>query len=158
MGKKRTGRNIDPTIASAQEAVHGSADVPLGTGVWIDGRKAVIIAMHVGGPSVRTVMNDLPARAPRSIIEGAGMSASRTVKAPIEVGKTIDHVHDAYLEAVVEAVGTSPRVIVFGPSGAMIGLCRRITERHPNMLCNRLTTAPMSQHQKVAWVKRYFQS
>lgn len=98
-------------------------------GIWIDDREAVIISLDATGATARIVKNetDFPRGEPTR-----------------------------YLDKVISGIGRAERIIAFGPGRTNVDLWKRLTRKKPAIICQCLTTRPMSKNQKVAWVKRYF--
>lgn len=126
-------------------------------GIWIDQREAVIIRMTNEGPDVRSVRNDLKRHKAILNLKHKGIRSGTHFinQEKKELGKLHKEMAD-YLDRVVAELGRVERVVLFGPAQTKIELEKYIREKKPAIVCERLTTGPMSRNQKVAWVERYF--
>jgi hypothetical protein len=126
-------------------------------GIWIDQREAVIIRGTAEGAEVRSVKNDLAKH--KAILnlkhKGTRSGTHFINQEKKEPGKLHKEMTD-YLARVVKELGSVKRVIVFGPAEAKVELDKYLREKKPRIVCERMTTGPMTRNQKVAWVKRYF--
>ena len=126
-------------------------------GIWIDQREAVIILGTAEGPEVLSVKNDLAKhKAILNLKHKGTRSGTHSInQEKKELGKLRKEITD-YLARVVKELGSVKRVIVFGPAEAKVELDKYLQEKKPRIVCERITTGPMTRNQKVAWVKRYF--
>lgn len=126
-------------------------------GIWIDQREAVIIRATAEGPEVRSVKNDLAKHKAILNLKHTGTRSGTHFinQEKKELGKLHKEMTD-YLGRVVKELGSVKRVIVFGPAEAKVELDKYLQEKKPRIVCERVTTGPMTRNQKVAWVKRYF--
>ena len=130
-------------------------------GIWIDRRKAVIVALTDEETSVHTIVSQVERHTRLS-----GGSRSATLYGPQDVAsesrleERLQHQMRRYLQEVVEAVRGADAIVIFGPGEAKQALAREI--HRIKALAPRLVAVERSdkltERQFVAKVRRYFGS
>jgi hypothetical protein len=128
------------------------------TGLWIDHRKAVIVAVMDQGETVKQIISKVEKQLRR-----AGDSP---LKGPFE-GRHIpaDDSHERkytahlnmYYDAVVASLRNTEGILIFGPGEAKVELKKRLEKDHLGGHILGLETADkMTEHQIMAKVHAYF--
>jgi stalled ribosome rescue protein Dom34 len=130
-------------------------------GIWIDRRKAVIVALSGEETSVQTIVSQVERQ---TRLSGGSRSASpygpQDVASESRMGERLQHQMRRYLQEVVEAVRGADAIVIFGPGEAKQALAREI--HRIKALAPRLVAVERSdkltERQFVAKVRRYFGS
>ena len=126
-------------------------------GTWIDGNEAVIIRPGGEKPMVLSVKSDREEHKAAKDLKHVGVrSGIRFINQEKKELDRIQNQRKSYLDKVIAELKGAERLILFGPARMKQELENRIAKDLPDVVCERMTTGPMTRNQKVAWVKRYF--
>ena len=128
-------------------------------GLWIDHRKALIIAFTNKGEEIRLIISNVEKQPGRSRGKRSTMSyESQLVPADDSRQKTFTGHLNIYYKAVIGCIGDAESILIFGPGEAKGELKKRL-ER--NKLGGRIvgveTVDKMTNNQIAAKVRQYFQ-
>ncbi len=128
-------------------------------GLWIDHRKAVIVAVTDKGEEMGLVISKAEKQLRRS-----GDSPLKGSYEPLQVPesdsrqKTLTGHLNIYYDAVIAAIRDATSILLFGPGDAKDELKKRLKK---NKLANRIvgieTVDKMTDRQIAAKVRKYFQ-
>jgi stalled ribosome rescue protein Dom34 len=128
-------------------------------GIWIDRRKAVIVALTDEETSVHTIVSQVERHTRLS-----GGSRSATLYGPQDVAsesrleERLQHQMRRYLQDVIETVRHADAIVIFGPGEAPQQLAKEIAQI--KALAPRLVAVERSdkltERQFVAKVRQYF--
>ena len=128
-------------------------------GIWIDHRKAVIVTVVGGTPTLQTILSNVEKH-----VRASGGSRSSTIYGPQDIlaedrvyRKYMLHLRSYYKE-IAGVIMDSEAIYIFGPGEAKHELCKHIEKLKE--LSRRVvgveTTDKMTDRQIVAKVKKYF--
>jgi stalled ribosome rescue protein Dom34 len=130
-------------------------------GIWIDRRKALIVALNGEETSVQTIVSQVERQ---TRLSGGSRSASpygpQDVASESRMGERLQHQMRRYLQDVIKAVRRADAIVVFGPGEAKQGLTKeihRIKALAPHLVAVERSDK-MTVRQFVAKVRRYFGS
>jgi stalled ribosome rescue protein Dom34 len=128
-------------------------------GIWIDRRKAVIVALTGEETSVNTIVSQVERH---TRLSGGSRSATpygpQDVASETRVEERLQNQMRRYLQDVVEAVRRADSIVVFGPGEAKQELAkeiRRIKALAPNLVAVERSDK-LTERQFVAKVRQYF--
>jgi hypothetical protein len=127
-------------------------------GVWIDHRKALIVALTVDGEQTTLITSDVEKHGSRggdSPLQGSYEAAQ--VPADDRRQRALTGELNTYYDAVIAALGKFHTVLLFGPGEAKAELRSRL--RKMNLADRVVAVEPedkMTDHQIVAKVRAYF--
>ena len=133
-------------------------------GIWIDNRKALIIALGLPGKEaeIREIQSDLE----RHVRLSGGSRTKRTPWGPQQISSdsTMQARHQQQLrrffQKVVEAVDDAYKIMLMGPGEAKLGLKKEI-DRNPSLaeaLVHMETCDKMTRRQIAAHIRDFFAS
>lgn len=129
------------------------------SGIWIDTNEAHIVRLDDGTHSVTKVVID---RERHKAILKARHHGSRFGDRPSasehNEQEKLALERKRYLGRVMDAIGTSQRLVIFGPAHMKHALERAVQNdpRWRNAQVETMAADRMTPAQRVAWVKRYF--
>lgn len=127
-------------------------------GVWIDHRKAQIVALTAEGETTRIILSNVEKHAERggdSPMKGS--FDARQVPADDRRQRALTGELNVYYDAVVEALRDYGTVLVFGPGEAKGELhARLLKNKQGGRIAAVETTDQMTDRQIVAKVRAYF--
>jgi hypothetical protein len=128
------------------------------TGLWIDHRKAIIVALTDKGEEMGLVISKAekqPRRSGDSPLKGSYESSQ--VPASDTLQRTLTGNLNIYYDAVIAGIGDAESVLIFGPGDAKGELKKRLEK---NNLDGRIagieTVDKMTDRQIAAKVRNYF--
>lgn len=127
-------------------------------GVWIDHRKAIIVAVTGKGEVLGMVVSkaeNLPERAGDSPLKGK--YESQKVPADDSRQRTLTEHLNIYYNAVISCLRDAESILIFGPGEAKGELKKRLEKNKLGGLVAKVETADkMTNGQIAAKVKKYF--
>ncbi len=127
-------------------------------GVWIDHRKAVIVALTDGMERTSVILSRVekhPERAGDSPMKGA--YEARQVPADDSRQRALTGELNMYYDAVIAALSSHPSLLIFGPGEAKGELHRRLLKKkHSTQAIVVQTADKMTDPQVAAKVRQYF--
>ena len=128
-------------------------------GLWIDHRKAVIVAVTDKGQVTRLVISKVEKHLKRSLRAGSKSSyESQLVPADNRRLKAFTGHLNLYFDAVIAAVRDAESILIFGPGEAKGELKKRLERVKFGKRIARIETIDkMTDHQIAAKVRKYFQ-
>jgi hypothetical protein len=127
-------------------------------GVWIDHRKAQIVALTAEGATTRVILSRVekhPQRGGDSPMKGP--YEAQQVPADDKRERALTGELNSYYDAVIEALSDYGQVLVFGPGEAKGELRARLMKHHEAGRIVAIETADkMTDRQIVAKVKAHF--
>jgi hypothetical protein len=128
-------------------------------GLWIDHRKAIIVAVSEKGEVIRLIISQVERQLRRSgdsPLEGAYDKAQ--VPARDSRQKTLTAHLNIYYDAVIAALREAESILVFGPGEAKGELKKRLQKANlKGRIVGMETVDKMTDHQIAAKVRQYFQ-
>ena len=127
-------------------------------GLWIDHRKAVIVAVTDNGEVTRLVISKVEKHLKRDLRAGSKSSyESQLVPADNRRLKTFTGHLNIYFDAVIAAVRDAAFILIFGPGEAKGELKKRLERvKLGKRIVGIETIDKMTDHQIAAKVRKYF--
>jgi predicted DNA binding protein len=135
-------------------------EIPMNTelGVWIDHRKAVVVAMTGEGTTVNEVLSEVekqPRRSGDSPLKGSYEAVQMPADDRLQSVMT-EHLN-IYYDAVIDCFGDTESIFIFGPGEAKNELEKRLEGRNlGGHIVGIETVDRMTDRQVVAKVRQQF--
>jgi hypothetical protein len=127
-------------------------------GIWIDHRKAVIVALTADGERVKTIESKVEKHGERggdSPLKGS--YEARQVPADDSRQRALTGELNQYYDAVIAALSDPETILLFGPGEAKGEFHTRLSKTRPGTRVAAVETADkMTDHQIVAKVRTFF--
>lgn len=129
------------------------------TGIWIDGSKAIIVALKEGKEVVNQIQSGIE-NAVHHDHEGdkGSFMGSRHINNEKKISERKKHETNQYVDSVIEAVKGADELYIFGPAGLKTKLKNKINENV--LISSKLkaveTSKPITLNQCVAKVKNFY--
>jgi len=129
------------------------------TGIWIDGTKAIIVALNGGKEIVNEIESDIE-NAVHHHHEGdkGSFMGSRHINNEKKINARKKQETDRYVNSVIEAVKGTDELFIFGPAGLKTKLKNKVSE-HPALSAKLKaveTSKPITLNQCIAKVKDFY--
>ena len=130
-------------------------------GIWLDQKEANIITLENDSFQLKSIYSDIETR---ERFDGESKIFGRFGDQYLNNEKTkenkIKELTQRYLNEIINELKNVEEVMLFGPAQTKLILEKMITHDHflVNHLKDVLTTANMTENQKVAYVKKYFKN
>lgn len=128
-------------------------------GVWIDHRKAIVVAITDKGEETRLIISKVERQLRRSgdsPLEGAYDKAQTPARNSRQ--RTFTTHLNIYYDAVVACIRDAEAILIFGPGEAKGELEKRLTKSHlDGRIVGIGTVDKMTDHQIAAKVRQHFQ-
>jgi len=130
------------------------------TGIWIDKEKSLVITLFEGKHRIKTIESEI---SNRERFEGEGKEYGRFGGQFLSMenkkkNRIKKHTME-YLKRIISEIKNSDKIVLFGPAEMKTDLEKVIQK--DNNLKNKLiavkTADSMTENQKVAWVKKFYQ-
>jgi hypothetical protein len=126
-------------------------------GLWIDHRKALIVAVTDKGEEIRVIISKVEKQPGRS----GGVRTTTPYEQQVLADDSLERVFkghlNIYYDAVISSIRDAETILIFGPGEAKGELKKRIKR---NKLSGRIvdieTVDKMTHHQIAARVRQYF--
>ena len=127
-------------------------------GLWIDHRKAIIVALTEKGEEINEILSDVekqPRRSGDSPLKGKYESLQ--VPADDSSQRILTENLNNYYDAVIESIGDAKSILIFGPSAAKNELKERLVENNlAEHIVDIETADKMTDRQIAAKVRERF--
>jgi stalled ribosome rescue protein Dom34 len=128
-------------------------------GLWIDHRKAIVVAITDKGEEARLVISKVERQLRRSgdsPLEGAYDKAQTPARNSRQ--RTLTSHLNIYYDAVVACIRDAEAILIFGPGEAKSELKKRLKKSNLNgRIVGMETVDKMTDHQVAAKVRQHFQ-
>ena len=127
-------------------------------GLWIDHRKALIIAFTNKGEEIRLIISNVEKQPGRSRGKRSTMSyESQLVPADDSRQKTFTGHLNIYYDAVIACIRDAESILIFGPGEAKGELKKRLErDKLDGRIVGIETVDKMTDHQIAVKVRQYF--
>jgi len=132
----------------------------INAGIWIDTKQAIIIKIMNGKSTIKTIISNVETR---ERIQGETKKFGRFGNQYLTYEKNKENRHNEqiaiFLKAIIKEILKFNKVVIFGPSNMKnllekeIFLNRELTQKLEGIH----TTKQLTENQKVAWVKDYYE-
>ncbi|MDI1354268.1 MAG: hypothetical protein PSX36_05100 [bacterium] len=129
------------------------------TGIWIDGSKAIVIALKGGKETVQEIASEIETSVHHAHEGDKGsFMGARHINNEKKIDERKKHQVDQFLDKVINQVKEADELFVMGPASLKLKLKTRIEENHliKNKLKGVETSAQMTINQCVEKVKTFY--
>jgi stalled ribosome rescue protein Dom34 len=127
-------------------------------GLWIDHKKAIVVAVTDKGEETVLIISKVEKQIQRSGVSPLkGRHASRKVSADDSLQRSFTGHLNIYYDAVIASIGGAESILIFGPGEAKGELKKRLNKKKMDKRIAEIETAgKMTDRQIAAKVRKHF--